>query len=73
MIFAVIPCPDNKETSLPALLPVTNYSLTAMEGTRFLSERRVPEKRRAWNEAKKAGVGWSRLKKGKMQPWPNSA
>lgn len=39
MIFLVIPCPDKRETSLPAQPPVTNYNLPAMEETQFLCER----------------------------------
>lgn len=39
MIFLVIPCPDNAETSPAAWPPVTNYNLPVMEETKFLSER----------------------------------
>lgn len=36
MILLVIPCPDKEESFVPALPPVTNYNLPAMEETQFL-------------------------------------
>lgn len=59
MIFLAIPCPDKRETLLPAQLPVTNYNLPAMEETQFLSGREEEgggaAKRRAEGESDTLG------------------
>lgn len=46
MIFPVIPRPDKRQSSEPALPPVTNYKLPAMEETQFLCEREGEEQER---------------------------